>query len=230
MAKFQKAIDCLNCPYQSKTFDFLDTKEKRYIQENCLIVNFKKGENVCKQDLNVTHSLYLSQGLVKVFIESEKMNTILNIATAGQYVGLQSIFDGKSYNFSITALEPSRVCMIEIAKFKELSETNPKFLLAVTKSISECTNQVFKRLTFFYQKSVKARLASSLLFFSDKIYKSDEFVFSLSRQDLADYIGVSRENTVRVLSELKKEKIVEASGKNIKIVNKEALRFIENAG
>ncbi|MBN2891495.1 MAG: Crp/Fnr family transcriptional regulator [Bacteroidales bacterium] len=230
MAKFQRAIDCVNCPYQSKTFDFLDTKEKRNIQENCLIVNFKKGENICKQDLNVTHSLYLSKGLVKVFIESEKMNTILNIATAGQYVGLQSIFDGKSYNFSITALEPSRVCMIEVANFKELSETNPKFLYAVTKSISECTNQVFKRLTFFYQKSVKSRLASSLLFFSDKIYKSDEFIFSLSRQDLADYIGVSRENTVRVLSELKKEKIVEASGKNIKIANKEALRFIENAG
>lgn len=230
MAKFQRALDCINCPYQSKTFDFLDIKEKKHIQENCLIVNFKKGENICKQDLNVTHSLYLSKGLVKVFIESEKMNTILNIATAGQYVGLQSIFDGKSYNFSITALEPSRVCMVEVANFKDLSETNPKFLYAVTKSISECTNQVFKRLTFFYQKSVKARLASSLLFFSDKIYKSDEFIFSLSRQDLADYIGVSRENTVRVLSELKKEKIVEASGKNIKILNKKALKFIENAG
>lgn len=230
MAKFQRALDCINCPYQSKTFDFLDIKEKKHIQENCLIVNFKKGENICKQDLNVTHSLYLSKGLVKVFIESEKMNTILNIATAGQYVGLQSIFDGKNYNFSITALEPSRVCMVEVANFKDLSETNPKFLYAVTKSISECTNQVFKRLTFFYQKSVKARLASSLLFFSDKIYKSDEFIFSLSRQDLADYIGVSRENTVRVLSELKKEKIVEASGKNIKILNKKALKFIENAG
>jgi len=229
MAKFQKSMDCINCPYKSKAFDFLERKEKQFIQEHCLIVNFKKGENICKQDLNVTHSLYLSKGLVKVFIESEKMNTILNIATSGQYIGLQSIFDDKKYNFSITALEPSRVCMIEVAKFKALCESNSKFLYAVTNSISECTNQVFKRLTFFYQKSVKARLASALVFFSEKIYKSDEFVFSLSRQDLADYIGVSRENTVRVLGELKKEKIVEASGKNIKILNKEALKILENS-
>ncbi len=230
MAKFQKALDCVNCPYQSKSFDFLTKKEKQFIQDNCLIVNFKKGENICKQNLNVTHSLYLSQGLAKVFIESAKINTILNIASSGQYVGLQSIFDGKNYNFSITALEPSRVCMIEVGKYKHLCETNSKFLYEVTKSISECTNTVFKRLTFFYQKSVKARLAASLLFFAEKIYESEEFVLSLSRQDLADYIGVSRENTVRVLGELKKEKIVEASGKNIKILNKDALYFIENAG
>ncbi len=227
MAKFKKATDCLNCPYKSETFSFLNTNEIGHIQNNCLIVNFKKGENVCKQNLSVTHSLYLSKGLVKVFIESEKMNTILNVVTPGQYIGLQSIFDDDVYNFSITALEDSRICLVDVNKFRSLAQKNPQFLYAITESISECTNQIFKRLTYFNRKNVKSRLAASLLYFADKIYKSDEFVFSLSRQDLADYIGVSRENTVRVLSEFKRMKIITASGKNIEIIDKQALIDIE---
>ncbi|MBN2892599.1 MAG: Crp/Fnr family transcriptional regulator [Bacteroidales bacterium] len=230
MAKFKKADNCINCPYQSKHFDFLSIEEKQQIQDNCLIVNFKKGENICKQDLTVTHSLYLSKGLVKVFIETEKKNTILRIASSGEYIGLQSIFGEGSYRFSITALEPSRICLIDIKYFKELCTSNPHFLMSITESISKCTNNIFSRLTFLNQKSVRARLATALVFFADEIYRSDTFVFSMSRQDLADYIGISRENAVRILGDFKKEKLISVSGKNITISNKQLLQAVQKIG
>ena len=230
MAKYKKADNCLNCPYQLSSFDFLKKSEISEIQNNCLIVSFKKGENISKQNLTVTHSLYLSKGLVKIFIETEKKNTILKIASAGEYVGLQSIFDENIYNFSISAIEPTRICMVDINFFKELCTNNSLFLMSITKSVSSCANEIFSRLTFLNQKSVRTRLASALLFFADKIYKSDSFVFSMSRQDLADYIGISRENAVRILSDFKKEKILTVSGKNFKIIDKKMLENIKRIG
>lgn len=230
MAKFKKADDCINCPYQSEHFSFLSLEQKTEIQNNCLIVNFKKGENICKQDLTVTHSLYLSKGLVKVFIETEKKNTILRIASAGSYIGLQSIFGDGIYHFSITALEPSRICLIDVNYFKELCTANSHFLMSITESISKCTNTIFSRLTFLNQKSVRARLATALIFFADEIYKNDTFVFSMSRQDLADYIGISRENAVRILGDFKKEKLIEVSGKNMSIINKNMLHAVRKLG
>ena len=230
MAKFKKANDCLNCPYQSSNFDFLKLNEKKEIQDNCLIVNFKKGENICKQNLTVTHSLFLSQGLVKVFIETEKKNTILKIGTTGEYIGLQSIFGSGIYHFSITAIEPSRICLIDVKYFRELCTKNPHFLMSITESISSCTNEIFSRLTFLNQKSVRSRLATALVFFADTIYKSNKFVFSMSRQDLADYIGISRENAVRILSDFKKEKLIKVSGKNIEILNRNLLETVKKLG
>lgn len=230
MAKFKKADNCLNCPYQSSTFDFLKLEEKTEIQENCLIVNFKKGENICKQNLTVTHSLYLSQGLVKIFIETEKKNTILKIGSAGEYIGLQSIFGDDIYRFSITALEPSRICLIDIKYFRELCTKNPHFLMSMTESISSCTNEIFSRLTFLNQRSVRSRLATALLFFKNEIYKSETFVFSMSRQDLADYIGISRENAVRILSDFKKEGLLKVSGKHITITNNALLETVQRLG
>ncbi len=229
MVKSKISSNCSKCPYQSELFDFLSDAEKKEIQSHCLSVNFKKNENICKQDLTITHTLFLSEGLVKVFIESEKKDTILRILSSGSYIGLQSLFGNGKYHFSITALEPSRICLLDIDYFKSLCLSNSKFLMAITSCMAECTNSIFKRLAFLNQKGVRARLASALLFFSEDIYQSDNFVFSMLRQDLADYIGISRENAVRILGDFKKEKIIEVSGKNISILNKKELERIKNS-
>ncbi len=230
MAKYKKAENCIDCPYRSQQYSFLTLEQRQKIQSSCIIVNFKKGENICKQDLTVTHSLYLADGLVKVFIESEKKNTILRIAGKGEYIGIQSIFGDGNYHFSITAIEPSKICLIDVNYFKELCKKNSEFLFSITQTIARCTNEIFQRLTFLNQKSVKARLASTILFFADEIYQSDTFVFSMSRQDLADYIGISRENAVRLLGELKKDKVIKVSGKNFIITNREILETIKKLG
>ncbi len=228
MAKFRKPEDCVNCPYKSATFKFLSLKDIQLIQKNCLTVHFKKGENICKQNLKVTHALYLSKGLAKVYIEAEKKNSILNIATAGQYIGLQSVFNDSEYNFTITALTESRVCMVDIGIFKELCSKNALFLLEMTKTVSNCTNSVFRRITFCNKKSVRTKLAHAILWFADNIYQDDNFRIDLSRQELANYIGISRENTVRVITEFKKEGLIKTEGKNISIIQKDILRAMAN--
>lgn len=228
MAKFRTPKDCINCPYKSESFKFLLPKEVELLQQNCLTVNFKKGENICKQNLKVTHALYLSQGMAKIFIEAEKKNSILNIATAGQYIGLQSVFNDTEYNFSITALDDSMICMVDTEIFKQLCTINSNFLMEMTKIISNCTNNVFKRITFCNKKSVRTKLSHAILWFAETIYKSDDFTFNLSRQELADFMGISRENAVRLLTEFKNEGLIDTNNKKIRILNKEILKAMAN--
>lgn len=228
MAKYRKPKDCINCPYKANALKLLKNSEITQIQQNCLTVHFKKGENICKQDLKVTHALYLSKGMVKVFTDGEKKNSILNIATVGQYIGLQSVFNDSKYNFSVTALEESRICMVEVDTFKNLCTKNANFLLEITKTISNCTNKVFKRIAFCNKKSVRTKLAHTILWLAESIYKSDDFKLNLSRQELANYIGISRENTVRVITEFRKEGLITSKGKNINIIQKEILRAMAN--
>jgi CRP/FNR family transcriptional regulator, polysaccharide utilization system transcription regulator len=230
MAKFTKATDCHSCPYQSHSLTKLNNSDIESIQNNCMIVNFKRGENICKQGTEVTHALYLANGSVKVFVEGNHKNLILEIVNHRKYIGLQSLFDSKFYNFTITALEETQICMINASLILDLARSNSAYLFELTKTISESTNFVYKKIVNISQKQLKGRLADILLYFSEEVFKSESFELKLNRRELAEYSCMSMENAVRVLNEYKKDGIIGIQGKVFSILQPEILRKISELG
>lgn len=230
MPTYRKANSCLNCPYQSGSFSFLNVSEKKSIQKNCLIANFKKGENIIKQGQNPKNAIYVSKGLVKVFLQSEKRNIILKLVNSGEYTALSTIFNNTAYSYSISTIEESRVCMVNAELFRHLAKENKEFMLSITEQMAEEANFILKKLRFINQRSVRSRLADIIIFLSKKIYKSNNFELSLTRQELGEMISLTRENTARVLSDFQKEKVIEINGKKIKIINNEILQTIKTIG
>ena len=78
--------------------------------------------------------------------------------------------------------------------------------------------------------SVKGRLAEGLLQLGTKFGKDAQgnINITLSRQDLAAYIGTTYETAFRMLTELVNEGTVQVDGKQIKIINEQALRNVQN--
>ena len=79
------------------------------------------------------------------------------------------------------------------------------------------------------QKSVKQRLAMSLLYLHDNFGTDDEGMLNLvlSREDFANIVGTATESAIRVLSEFKKLDYISTKGKQIKLVDIEALKRVE---
>lgn len=230
MPKFSKPNNCAICPYRSKYLVHLKNSDINEIQNNCLIVNFKKGENISKQGSDVTHALYLAKGQVKVFLEGKKKNIILKLVKEGQYIGLQSIFSDDRYKFSVSAVENSMVCMINKEYFLDIAKKNNDFLFEVTNHISSCTNYVYQKVLDFNQKQVRARLSETLIHFADVVFKSNTFNLGITRKELSELCSMSMENTVRLLSELKKEGIIEVEGRKITILQPEILKKLAEIG
>ncbi len=63
-----------------------------------------------------------------------------------KYIGLQSLFSNKIYNYTVTALEDSQVCMIKADLILELAQKNVKYLFELTKTLSDSTNFVYKKI------------------------------------------------------------------------------------
>ena len=226
MPKFSKPKNCVVCEYRSKYLTMLNDKDVKLMQENCLIVSFRKGENVCKQGSVVTHALYLSKGRVKLTLESTKKDIILKLINEGEYLGLHSIFENKIYNFSITTLENSDICMIDANFFQKLAQKNSKFLFEITKTLGASANFALKKIIDFNQKNVQGRITDMLLHFSDEVYKSKEFNISITRKELSELTSMSMENAVRQLSELNKDGIIKLEGKKITILQYDLLKKI----
>jgi CRP/FNR family transcriptional regulator len=77
---------------------------------------------------------------------------------------------------------------------------------------------------------LRGRIASILLDFADNIYKNDSFDLPLSRKEMAELIGMTVENVIRILSEFKKDGIINIDGKSIDIVDRQKLQLIANFG
>ena len=226
MPKFSKPNNCAICPYRSAYTKLLSKEDIDLMQENCIIVNFRKGENVCKQGSVVTHALYLSKGKVKITLESDKKDIILELVDERNYLGLHSILGNKIYNFSVTTLENSDVCMIDSEFFLSLAKKNPKFLFEITKYLADSSNYALKKIIDFNQKNVQGRIADILLYFTDEVYKNKEFTLSITRKELSEFTSMSMENAVRQLSELNKEKIIKLNGRKITILQYDLLKKI----
>ncbi len=87
-------------------------------------------------------------------------------------------------------------------------------------------------LTVLSQKTVRQRLALSLLILRDKFKKENQdnkpVELDLSRDDLSKFVGTARETLVRLLHDFKEEELIEVNGRIIILKNALELSKIAN--
>ncbi len=74
------------------------------------------------------------------------------------------------------------------------------------------------------------RISDVLIYLYQKVYNSDTFDLILSRQDIGELSGMTKDSAIRVLKDFESEGIIKVDGKKIKILNKEILNDISNKG
>ncbi|HBX52285.1 MAG TPA: hypothetical protein DEH02_14570 [Bacteroidales bacterium] len=191
-------------------------------------LKFKKGQDICKQGSFANHVFYLKEGLVKLYTEGDKKNIILSVYKPPVYVGLLSLFGENFYQFSLSALEDSKVCLIELDWFKKLITLNGNFGLEVITYLSQSANYILHNKIKMGQKQMRGKVASVVLFFYRNIFEKLDFTLPITRKEMAEFAGLSTENLITALSEFRKDKLIEVDGKKINILNAAGLEEISN--
>lgn len=221
---------CKFCSLKSTAGQMLNENEICVLQNNCARVNFIAGDNIIKQDALSTNVVYVKSGLVKIHIKGPIRERIMKIIKAPTYLCLPSTFGDKRNHFSATALEETSVCFIDITIFKQFIYTNGDFAFQIILDMSKGELQNFHNCLNNAQKQNIGRIADTILFFAAEIYESNTFTLPISRQDLADLTGITRESVSRVLTNFHNDKILEIDSRKITIVNEPLLRQISEKG
>ena len=103
-------------------------------------------------------------------------------------------------------------------------------VLNFLQKLSTATDRVIKNFTNLNQKNLRGRVAYILLFFADDIYKKHIFNLPVSRKEIAEIIGMTTENVIRIMSEMRKEGIIRIRTKEIEIKDYQRLRLIMEQG
>jgi CRP-like cAMP-binding protein len=87
--------------------------------------------------------------------------------------------------------------------------------------ISNRSQFLSEKIKFLNFKTIKGKLANLILQKVGKDGSSSNL--GMTQNDLADFFGVTRPSIARAISELEKDKLIEAKGRNIRIIDKEGL-------
>jgi CRP-like cAMP-binding protein len=88
----------------------------------------------------------------------------------------------------------------------------------------------FHRFIDQSNKKTYCRIADMLLYFSRVVFSSTKFQIPLSRREVADMVGTSRESAGRVLAKFNNEDIIGISGRNVVINDTKKLEKISRLG
>ncbi|MRT94739.1 Crp/Fnr family transcriptional regulator [Ancylomarina sp. 16SWW S1-10-2] len=199
-------------------FSSLSGPDVSTIINNCTILDFKKNENIIKKGSFATHIHYVLSGLAKINIVSDGRNNTIRTASEFQFLGLSHAFCYKTYHISVTAIESTRVLLIDIEVFKQLIKTNGSFAMSIIETISKTSHRQVKRMAMYTNKRVEGSLATFLLHYARKA-ESKIFKLPFSRREIAETIGYSRESVIHTFSKFNKANIIKVEDKSVELLD-----------
>jgi CRP/FNR family transcriptional regulator len=222
---------CESCTLRWKNFQYLTQEELKLVNENRYEATFKPGETIMKQGSPTSNALFMASGMAKTYIEGLKgKNFILSIALPGRLILGPGAFVDSRHTYSVAAITSVQACFINFEIFKQLVRSNGAFAESLIEDISAKSQLTLSRMVNLSQKKMHGRLADALIYFSEVVFKSDEYEMILSRQELGEMTNMAKECVVRILKELEDSGVIYSDSSSIRILNREKLVQISEKG
>lgn len=178
----------------------------------------KKGDVIFEEGENVNGIYCIKDGVCKLTkLSPNGKDQIIKLVKKGDLLGQRSLISEEPVNVGAVALEDMEVCFIPKAEVLGFFNNNNQFSMNVMKTICGDLKDAGEHMVNMAQKTVKARLAETLLYLKDTFGENEDKTLKihLSREELASMIGTATESCIRLLSELNKEGLIELVGKKI---------------
>ena len=234
MGKKQKILP--TCEFCEAHLCFvLNELSKDEIQEVTLTKGgnvYKKGQIIFYEGTRPTGLYAISKGMVKVYkIDSTGKEHIVRLAREGDILGYRALITNDVYSAFASPLVESTICFIPKETFLQLMKSNSRLSMRIVQLLAQDLKNAEERLAKIAQKSVRERLAETLLILRE-FYgtESDQATLraQLSRSDLAHYVGTATETVIRLLAEFKEEQLVDVQGRRIRLLKPHMLARIAN--
>lgn len=216
-----------NFDFQSHLlFEGLNSDEEAQVNFYTENLQIKKGSMLFYENGIPTGIFQIKKGRAKKskrgFNGEEQ---IFYIYTPKDVLGYHALLGEERYKDSCEALEDLEVSFIAKQNFLKLLEDIPKLKNAIVKNISHEFGVLANIISVLAQKDQQTRLAIFLLVLEERFKRCNSRIngVDLSREDLANCIGTSRESLGRSLKFFKDKGIISTDRRSIKIIDKEQL-------
>lgn len=215
-------------------WDELGDRDRRAIEAAAVRRRFDAGSEIFVEGATASYVMILLRGRVTLTVVSATgKRLLLEIQGLHSLIGELGVVDREPRSATVTALDDVDALVVASTKFDHLIQSRPSVSSAVLATVTARVRQSDDRRLEASAADALTRLCSRLVELSDGRSPTPEgwvdIDVPLSQQDLADWIGASRDAVVLALRELRQQSVIETGRQRIQIKDVETLRRLAQA-
>ncbi|MDN4502657.1 helix-turn-helix domain-containing protein [Alteromonadaceae bacterium BrNp21-10] len=188
---------------------------------------YHRGETLYSMGSPFSALYILRSGSAKAYFSSYSgEEQISGFYYPGDLIGLDG-FDADTHAYSLKFLETSSVCSIGVDEFNKTMGESAVLRKQILKSMSHAILGEQQQLFSVNKYTSEQRLAKFLLDLSNRFQQrglsGKVFDLSMTRIDIANFLGMAIETISRLLGKLQQEGIIDVQRRQIRLLNKERL-------
>lgn len=215
-----------------REFDFesLPDHVKDDFNAQMVIRRFKRGQSIFNEGAFPSGIYFVKKGKIKKF---KTMNSgkeqIIYLCSEGEMIGYAAFLGEERYYDSAATITDSSIGFISKDKLVRLLDRHQELSKLLVKKLSHEFGVMVNFITTFTKKSVKERVALTLLILNENFRQNtntnNEIEIELTRGDFANIVGIAVETLVRILGEFASEGLISKKGRKI-VVKKPSELFV----
>ena len=195
------------------------------------IHGYSKKVLVYKQGQRPRAVYYVVSGKIKISkTNKDGKEFITTIHGEGDYFGYTSILEDKNYTDEAVALEETKLMVIPREDFLQLISNDMQIAQSFIKIITQNIVEKEEGLLNLAYNSLRKKVAYGLMQLLEKykVEENEQKVINLSRENMAQSIGVATESLIRTLSDFKDEKLIDIKTGKVIILDEKKLQRLPN--
>ncbi len=205
------AHQCTACSVRSFSLcAALDQSELRGIERLSHHIHLAAKETLFLQDELVSSVYNLNEGVARLYkLLPDGRRQIVGFALPGDFLGLTP---HERYSFSADAIGPAIVCRFSKSAFLSFVESKPRILRRMNEFTSRELSLAQDQMLLLGRRSAEEKVAAFVVGWRDRVEQHGMFSKTLplpmSRQDIADFLGLTIETVSRTFTKLERNKMI----------------------
>jgi len=210
-------------------FRDLDPQVRGLLENSMETRTYDKGEIILRENEPSTTLFIIKSGSVRISLtDNSGREVVLSVLQANDFFGEMGVIDGKPRSATVTAIEKTTTLTMTREQFQAQLEKHPVIALQLLTILSERLRAADEQIDGFAFLDVQGRVARMLLSIADENgQKTEEGIvipLKMTRRELANMVGTSRETLTRVLKEFERLGFIKLYKRQVALLNIARLR------
>jgi CRP/FNR family transcriptional regulator len=206
---------------RNELFRPLSDEDLNIIYDNTQIINIKRERHVFEEGSRLNGIYYVLSGLIKLYkIGAKGRIQIFQFFKTGDIFGYDSLMNFQTTSTAAMVIEDVELIFIPNKIMTTILMENSELRVCIMQLACKELKVAQENIQGLTQKFLKQRIIDFLLYLERNhgLDKNNMIDISLDRRDFAHCIGYTMESTIRIISELRREKVIVTQGKKIGIL------------
>lgn len=213
----------------NKLFRSFSKEDLNNVYNNTEIIHIERERHVFEEGSRQNGIYCLLNGLIKLYKTGPKGRVqIFHFFKAGDIFGYDSLMNFQTTCIAAVAVEEAEIIFIPNKIMTPILMENSVLRLCILKLACNELKVAQERIQSLTQKFLKQRIIDFLLDLERNhgLDQNNMIDISLDRKDLAHCLGCTMESAIRIISELRREKVIITYGKKIGILKLKELKYL----